>query len=640
MLATILQRRRPTEPVSVTRLSSNARGPLRPLYSLSASTKTVRISSFSSRKSARLSSDVQASEMRATTLDSSAPGKDDEFEATAGQEDGRLAALQPGEEMVHQQVGFAGAQFAHEQQRLLARRQEGRDVAALLRRDEQLLDIDGPDGGARRLRRHGAVRVVAIDVEQGREMIARDAPQRRLHLAPAQPLLVAQAHLVDQAAIAIAEIAHLAQQPVGLGVARVGRPEAVARPAEIGEQELAHRLEILLQDEQKLVVEPERIGLGLTGAQAVGDEEGREVEIVARRQQRGAALPHRLVAGDEIHAVGKQRIFLELPFRADAVARLAWAVDAGEVEGLHVHFGGADLRGGHEVERERATGPAQHVDHVEKDPGDQVADRADGLGRQPVDQPAMGQPVADLLQEQHSGVEPFGKDVAERGMVGRHQGLEQKVRPDGLALRELAEQLQQGREKQVLDGFALALDAVLHVEGVVVAQRPGHFLRHVAAQHVVIDPSQGGDEDERQEMDDLPPAGLDLQRRRPEAQPQPALGGRPARIARGRAAPCRQGVFELDREIVRPGRELAGEGRGKEIAPGGHDLVRAGGRLGARPEPGAAKDRIHDAHEPQHLLVVGRRQDRAGFLVVGKLHQKFDRIIWKEPRGPPRITAR
>ena len=54
----------------------------------------------------------------------------------------------------------------------------------------------------------------------------------------------------------------------------------------------------------------------------------------------------------------------------------------------------------------------------------------------------MGQPVADLLQEQHPGVEPFGKDIAEREMVGRHQGLEQKVRPDGLALLELPKQLQ------------------------------------------------------------------------------------------------------------------------------------------------------------------------------------------------------
>jgi len=45
---------------------------------LSASTKTVRTSSFSSRKSPRLSSDVQASEMRATTLDRSPAGKDDE----------------------------------------------------------------------------------------------------------------------------------------------------------------------------------------------------------------------------------------------------------------------------------------------------------------------------------------------------------------------------------------------------------------------------------------------------------------------------------------------------------------------------------------------------------------------------------
>jgi len=39
-------------------------------------------------------------------------------------------------------------------------------------------------------------------------------------------------------------------------VSRVGRPQAVSRSAEIGEQELAHRLEVLLKDEQKLVVEP------------------------------------------------------------------------------------------------------------------------------------------------------------------------------------------------------------------------------------------------------------------------------------------------------------------------------------------------------------------------------------------------
>ena len=229
----------------------------------------------------------------------------------------------------------------------------------------------------------------------------------------------------------------------------------------------------------------------------------------------------------------------------------------------------------------------------------------------------MRQPVAHLMQEQHRCVEALGKDRAEAFGGFSHERHEEKIRSEIALLREQAEELHQRHQQVILARFLLPLGVVTQIEGVVVVERPRELIERAAPQRLVIEAPERGDQDERQEVNDLLPAGLDLQQSRTKAEPEPPLPLVAVGLRRGRPCVERRGKLAVERDPIG---EAPGEGRGKDRVDRGDEIALASRRVIGGAELAAAEDRVEDAHQALNLAVSRSQQNAARALEIRRFH--------------------